>query len=119
MGLADISGILIKCYLEARLNLDEIKSRLIWTAFKFRIQSCRQIFKILPNCSQLESGLTIGDDKLGGLAELLNLTLLVELVRLLVVDEQVGGALACHPALKDLLVLRLLEGILRTSNNSN
>jgi hypothetical protein len=54
---------------------------------------------------------TIGDDKLGGLAELLNLTLLVELVRLLVVDEQVGGALTCHPTLKDLLVLRLLEGI--------
>jgi hypothetical protein len=54
---------------------------------------------------------TIGDLELGGLAELLNVALLVELVGLLVVDEEVGGALAGHPALENLLVLRLVERV--------
>ena len=63
--------------------------------------------------------LTIGDLELGGLAELLNVALLVELVGLLVVDEEVGGALAGHPALENLLVLRLVERVLKKANNSN
>jgi len=47
----------------------------------------------------LDFELTIGDDEFDGLAELLHLALLVNLVGLLVVDEEVGGALATHPAL--------------------
>ena len=47
-----------------------------------------------------------------GLAELLDLSLLVHLVGLLVVDEQVGGALATDPSLQDLLVRLLLKGLL-------
>lgn len=47
------------------------------------------------------SGLTIGDDEFGGLAELLDLTLLVHLVGLLVVDEEVGGALAAEPLVEN------------------
>ena len=56
--------------------------------------------------------LTIGDLELGGLAELLNVALLVELVGLLVVDEEVGGAGATGPLVVQSLVLRFLKGLL-------
>lgn len=54
---------------------------------------------------------TIGDLELSGLAELFHFALLILLVGLLVVDEQVGGTLTCHPALENLLVLRLVERV--------
>jgi len=47
----------------------------------------------------LDFELTVSDDEFDGLAELLHLALLVNLVGLLMVDEEVGGALATHPAL--------------------
>jgi len=53
--------------------------------------------------------LAVSDKEFGGLAELLDLTLLVHLVGLLVVDEEVGRALATHPLVEDLLVRLLLE----------
>ena len=57
--------------------------------------------------------LTIGDLELWGrAADLLNVALLVELVGLLVVDEEVGGALTSHPTLENLLVLGLVERVL-------
>jgi len=46
----------------------------------------------------------MSDDELGGLAELVNVALLVNLVGLLVVDEQVGGTLAVHPLVVDSFV---------------
>ena len=58
------------------------------------------------------TGLTIGDDEFVGLAKLLDLTLLVHSVGLLIVDEEVGGAGTAHPLLENLLVWRLVEGLL-------
>ena len=52
------------------------------------------------------------DDKFVWLAKLVNVALLVHLVGLLVVDEQVGGALACHPLVQQGFVRLLLEGLL-------
>jgi hypothetical protein len=61
--------------------------------------------------SQLDV-VTIGDNEFVGLLlELLGLALLVDLVRLLVVHEELGGALAAHPLVEDLLVGLLLEGL--------
>ena len=64
-------------------------------------------------------GLTVSDKEFLGLAELLDLALLVHLVGLLVVDEEVGTALATHPLVEDLLVRLFLERLLRTPTNSN
>ena len=69
------------------------------------------------NCGQTDcvAKLTIGDNEFGRAAlDFLGLTLLVDPVRLLVVDEQLGGALAAHPLVEHGLVGRLFEGLLRT-----
>ena len=57
--------------------------------------------------------LTVGDDKVFGLAERLNLALLVLLVGLLPVDEEVGRALTTHPLVENALAGLFSERVLR------
>ena len=52
------------------------------------------------------------DNKFSWLAQLIDIALLVHLVRLLVVDEEVGGALAACPLVKQSLVGLRVEGLL-------
>jgi len=64
-----------------------------------------------------ENTLTISDEELGRLTELVYIALLVDLVRLLVVDKQRSGTLAIHPLFIHTLGRFLLEWLL--SQNSN
>ena len=57
--------------------------------------------------------LTIGDEEFGRLLfQLFDLALLVHPIGLLVVNEQLGGALAAHPFVEELLVISFLKGLL-------
>ena len=75
----------------------------------------------MPSCRQtvgkFKNELTVSDDELGGLAELVDIALLVDLVGLLVVDEQVGGTLAIHPLVVDGFVRFCLERLLQENSN--
>ena len=71
--------------------------------------------KLVDPANNKRKTLTIGDNEFGGAAlDFLGLALLVDPVRFLVVDEQLGGALAAHPLVEHGLVGRLFEGLLRT-----
>ena len=72
----------------------------------------------VANTGKEKFELTIGDDEFGGLAQLLDLALLVHAVRLLVVHEQVSGASSGHPLLENLLVGLLVEGLLHIRNSN-
>ena len=72
----------------------------------------------MANTGKGKFELTIGDDEFGGLAQLLDLALLVHAVRLLVVHEQVSGAGSGHPLLENLLVGLLVERLLHIRNSN-